>query len=96
MKLVKKSWTILLLFVMLCTLVIACGNTNEHDAINKEVSSVEENPVPNQETNVTEASEDLPPVEGTPTDPVTVTVAFPWGKKYLIIGSKKLMRSCPI
>ncbi|OME86453.1 MULTISPECIES: ABC transporter substrate-binding protein [Paenibacillus] len=81
MKLVKKSWTILLLFVMLCTLVIACGNTNEHDAINKEVSSVEENPVPNQETNVTEASEDLPPVEGTPTDPVTVTVAFPWGEE---------------
>ncbi|MGG4107696.1 extracellular solute-binding protein [Paenibacillus lautus] len=81
MKLVKKSWTILLLFVMLCTLVIACGNTNEHDAINKEVSSVEENPVPNQETNVTEASKDLPPVEGTPTDPVTVTVAFPWGEE---------------
>ncbi|MBT2763353.1 extracellular solute-binding protein [Paenibacillus sp. ISL-20] len=81
MKLVKKSCTILLLFVMLCTLVIACGNTNEHDAINKEVSSVEENPVPNQETNVTEASKDLPPVEGTPTDPVTVTVAFPWGEE---------------
>ncbi|WP_098742111.1 extracellular solute-binding protein [Paenibacillus sp. EZ-K15] len=81
MKLVKKSWTILLLFVMLCTLVIACGNTNEHDAINKEVSSVEESPAPNQETNVTEASKDLPPVEGTPTDPVTVTVAFPWGEE---------------
>lgn len=81
MKLVKKSWTIMLLFVMLCTFVIACGNTTEHDAINKEVSSVEENPVPNQETNVTEASKDLPPVEGTPTDPVTVTVAFPWGEE---------------
>ncbi|GIP25835.1 hypothetical protein J23TS9_09650 [Paenibacillus sp. J23TS9] len=81
MKLVKKSWTILLLFAMLCTFVIACENTTDNNDSNKQVRSADENTAPNQESEETDTPKETPLVEGTADNPVTITVAFPWGEE---------------
>jgi len=92
MKLAKKSWTILLLFVMVCTLFVACGNSNENIDSKNEASSVEESTTPIQENNT---PNDSPQSEGTSTDPVTITVAFPWGEEIFNNRFKEIDEKLP-
>ncbi|MEC0242799.1 hypothetical protein P4H66_23595 [Paenibacillus dokdonensis] len=81
MKSVKKSWTILLLFAMLCTFVIACENTTDNNESTREVRSADESTAPNQESEESDTSKETPLVEGSADHPVTITVAFPWGEE---------------
>ncbi|WP_314587597.1 extracellular solute-binding protein [Paenibacillus terrigena] len=92
MKLAKKSWTILLLFVMVCTLFVACGNTNENSDSKNEASSVEESTTPIQEN---DTPKDSLQAEGTSTDPVTITVAFPWGEEIFNNRFKEIDEKMP-
>ncbi|WP_152395203.1 ABC transporter substrate-binding protein [Paenibacillus guangzhouensis] len=92
MKLAKKSWTILLLVVMLSTLLIACGKTNENNDNNNTPSSVEGSTTPNQENNSLDGSQQG---EGASADPVTITVAFPWGEEIFNNRFKEIDEKLP-
>lgn len=81
MKLVKKGSALLLLFMMLCTFVIACGNTTDNKDNNQEISTVEDSTPPNQDNEEADTPKEAPLVEGTADDPVTIKVAFPWGEE---------------
>lgn len=92
MKTAKKTWKTLLLFMIIFPLLIACGSTSDDNNNNNEASSVEESTTPPQESHT---PNDSPQVDGTSTDPITITVAFPWGEEIFNNRFKEIDENMP-